>query len=88
MVKLLTVLSATLAVVFLLQVYFTSSANQKLEDLQKDYDKLLYVKDSIYAENYPCQIELNRFRIAYEIFSERNPKAADQYGDIISNETE
>lgn len=88
MIKSLSILSVTLSVVFLIQVYLTSSANQKLEDLQKDYDMLLSVKDSIHAENYPCQIELNRFRIAYEIFSERNPKAAEQYGNIISQETE
>ena len=39
-------------------------------------------------ENFPCQIELNRYKIAYEIFIERNPKAASQFGDIISDETE
>lgn len=51
-------------------------------------DSLQNLVDSLYAENYPCQIELNRFQIAYQIFLERNPKAASQYGDIISNETE
>ena len=44
--------------------------------------------DSLYAENFPCQIQLNRYQIAYELFMERNPKAAKQYGDIISEETE
>jgi hypothetical protein len=42
----------------------------------------------LYAELFPIQIELGRYQVAYEIFAERNPKAAEQYGDIISNETE
>jgi hypothetical protein len=51
-------------------------------------DSLQYIADSLYNENYPCQIELNRYKIAYELFLERNPKAASQFGDIISQETE
>ena len=51
-------------------------------------DSLQNLTDSLHAENYPCQIELNRYQIAYQIFMERNPKAAKQYGTIISEETE
>ena len=51
-------------------------------------DSLQNLVDSLYSENFPCQVELNRYQIAYEIFVKRNPKAASQYGDIISNETE
>lgn len=51
-------------------------------------DSLQNVIDSLHAENFPCQVELNRYQMAYEIFMERNPKAAKQYGDIISEETE
>lgn len=51
-------------------------------------DSLQNIADSLYNENYLCQIELNRYQIAYEIFMERNPKAAKQYGTIISDETE
>ena len=54
----------------------------------KTIDSLQNLVDSLDAENYPCQIELNRHKIAYEIFMERNPKAAQQYGTIISEETE
>jgi hypothetical protein len=59
-------------------------------DIQKaqTIDSLQKVADSLYAENFPCQIELNRYQIAYEIFMERNPKAAKEYGSIISEETE
>ena len=45
-------------------------------------------KDSLYAELYPCEIETNRFHIAFRILEERNPMAAQQLGDIISDETE
>lgn len=51
-------------------------------------DSLQNVVDSLHAENFPCQVELNRYQVAYEIFMERNPKAAKQYGTIISEETE
>lgn len=51
-------------------------------------DSLQKVIDSLHAEVFPCQVELNRYQMAYEIFMERNPKAASQYGDIISEETE
>jgi hypothetical protein len=46
------------------------------------------VIDSMYAENLINEIELNRYKVAYEIFLERNRKAAEEYGTIISNETE
>lgn len=51
-------------------------------------DSLQTLVDSLNAENFPCQIELGRYQVAYEIFMERNPKAAQQYGTIISEETE
>lgn len=51
-------------------------------------DSLQNVIDSLHSENLPCQIELGRYQVAYEIFMERNPKAAKQYGTIISEETE
>jgi hypothetical protein len=44
--------------------------------------------DSLYTELYPAQNELNRYIEALHIFMKRNPKAADQYATIISDETE
>jgi len=55
---------------------------------QHQIDSIQYVVDSLHNENYPCQIELGRYEVAYRIFMERNPKAASQYGTIISEETE
>lgn len=51
-------------------------------------DSLQRVVDSLNTEIFPCQVELGRYQVAYQIFMERNPKAASQYGDIISQETE
>lgn len=59
-------------------------------DIQKGQliDSLQNVIDSLYAENFPCQIELGRYQTAYQILMERNPKAGEEYGNIISEETE
>jgi tRNA C32,U32 (ribose-2'-O)-methylase TrmJ len=51
-------------------------------------DSLQHLVDSLDSENYPCQIEKNRYEVAFKIFAERNPKAAEQYAEIISSETE
>ena len=64
------------------------SEQVKVYNVPHNVDSLINLKDSLHAENYPCHIELNRYQIAYEIFMERNPKAAKQYGTIISEETE
>jgi len=88
MIKVL-VTALIIAMVFLfIQVYFTSMSQKETSVYKAKCDSLQKQVDSLHAENYPCQIELNRYQIAYEIFVERNPKAASQYGDIISNETE
>lgn len=89
------------AVAVLLICYFQQKELAKLRsepkievytggDIQKGklIDSLQNVVDSLHNENFPCQVELNRYQMAYEIFMERNPKAAKQYGDIISEETE
>ncbi len=55
---------------------------------QNVMDSMQSVIDSMYAENLINEIELNRYKVAYEIFLERNRKAAEEYGTIISNETE
>lgn len=68
---------------------------QSLQPLKNELEKTKKSLDSLQVENYslqdsifPIEVELARYQIAYEIFMERNPKAASQYGDIISEETE
>ena len=88
-----------LIVVFALLFLYTSvmwsnenidSKNQKVEiqKLTKEVDSLQILNDSLNMELFPAEVELGRYQVAYEIFLERNPKAASQFGDIISNETE
>lgn len=57
------------------------SKSQLIDSLQKRCD-------SLHDELFVKSVELGRYEMAYEIFMERNPKAASQYGDIISKETE
>ena len=79
------VLSTALVIAMLglfVQVYSTSKIYKaKCDSLQR-------ASDSLYNRLFPAEIELNRMQTAYEIFLKQNNKAAQQYGDIISNETE
>jgi hypothetical protein len=96
MKKYLIVLSASWIVIILYFIYLEFySPENKIEFIQggniqkaQTIDSLQNLVDSITAENYPCQIELNRYRVAFEIFMRRNPEAAEQYSNIISEETE
>lgn len=45
-------------------------------------------RDSLFNDLYPCEIELSRYENTYKIFLERNPKSAEQFGNIMSDETE
>lgn len=55
---------------------------------EKTIDSLQVLNDSLNVELFPAEVELNRYRIAYDIFLKRNPEAAKQYDEIISGETE
>ncbi len=64
----------------------------KCDSLQKRCDSLQIrcnysqnLADSLYAENYPCQIELNRFQNSYRNLLITNPNCAKVFGNIISN---
>lgn len=60
----------------------------KIQAQQSEITRLQNQNDSLRSELFPIEIELGRYQVAFEIFSERNPKAAEQYGTIISQETE
>lgn len=66
----------------------SKSHEKEITILRDSINTLKREKDSLYTELYPVEIELNRFHIAFRILEDRNPKAAEQFGDIISNETE
>ena len=61
---------------------------EKLQKVEFQKDSLQHVCDSLHDENFPCQIELGRYQVAYRIFSRRDPQGAEIFGTIISNETE
>lgn len=71
-----------------IEVMLRADQQYKIMVTQSKCDSIQHVADSLYGELFPTQIELGRYQVAYEIFAERNPKAASQFGDIISNETE
>lgn len=71
-----------------IEVMLRADQQYKIIVAQSKCDSIQRVADSLYAENHPCQIELGRYQLAYEILLERNTKAATQFGDIIANETE
>jgi hypothetical protein len=88
MIKVLATSTIIAMLALFTQVYFASSWQNEAEMYQAKCDSLQHINDSLHSELLPAQIELGRYQVAYEIFAERNPKAASQYGDIISNETE
>jgi len=69
-------------------VMLRADQQYKIIVAQSKCDSIQHVADSLHWELFPTQVELGRYQVAYEIFAERNPKAASQFGDIISNETE
>ena len=85
------VLSTALVIAMLglfIQVYSTSKSQTEVKVYQAKCDSLQHLSDSLYSELQPVQIELGRMRVAYDIFLDKNYKAAMQFGDIISSETE
>ncbi len=82
------VLTFLLALVFTICLFQHRQVAILRKTYQQEIDSIRYVVDSLHNENYPCQIELSRYEVAYQIFMKRNPIAAHQYGTIISEETE
>jgi hypothetical protein len=82
-----------LSIIWTTLMWGNSSLDVKYKELQinqltKQVDSLEVLSDSLQVELFPAEVELTRYQIAYEIFLKRNPKAASQFGDIISDETE
>ena len=88
MVKILSTALIVAMVGLFIQVYSTSKSQTEVKVYEAKCDSLQRASDSLYDRLFPTEIELHRMQTAYEIFANRNPKAASQYGDIISNETE
>lgn len=92
--KLMTIIVVLLlSIIWITLIWSSSSLEVKdkefqINQLTKQVDSLEVLSDSLSVELFPAQVELTRYQVAYEIFLKRNPKAASQFGDIISDETE
>jgi len=92
--KLMTIIVVLLLSIIWITLMWSSSSLEvkdkefKINQLTKQVDSLEVLSDSLKVELFPAEVELTRYQVAYEIFSKRNPKAASQFGDIISDETE
>jgi len=88
MIKILSTALIVAMIGLFIQVYSTSRAQFEANVYRERCDSLQHVADSIYGARQPAQIELSRMQVAYDIFLETNPSAAEEYADIISDETE
>jgi cell division protein FtsL len=92
--KLMTIIVVLLLSIIWITLMWSSSSLEvkdkefQINQLTKQVDSLKVLSDSLKVELFPAEVELTRYQVAYEIFSKRNPKAASQFGDIISDETE
>lgn len=93
--SLVTKREAFLIAVLILCWAITFLQRSKVKEQQKmiaQYQSELQIQknlaDSLSAELFPAEVELNRFRIAFEIFARRHPQQAETYAAIISDETE
>jgi len=92
--KLMTIIVVLLLSIIWITLMWSSSSLEvkdkkfQINQLTKQVDSLEVLSDSLSVELFPAQVELTRYHVAYEIFLKRNPKAASQFGDIISDETE
>jgi hypothetical protein len=73
---------------FCVQLLRTIELRKEVQVYKHKCDSLQHLSDSLYSELFPNEIELNRMQIGYEILLKRNKKAAEQFGNIISEETE
>jgi hypothetical protein len=62
--------------------------SNELKTLKNQNETLKKTIDTLNDELFKKEIELFRRERAYEIFKEKNPMSASQFGDIISDETE
>ena len=88
MIKVLSTALIFSMLMLFVQVYFTKLAKDEVKEYKQKYETAKHTSDSLYADLYPCEIELNRIKTAEYILLKRNPAAYKQLADIISNETE
>ena len=68
MIKVLSIALVIAMCGLFIQVYSTSKSQSEIKVYQAKCDSLQHLSDSLYSELQPVQIELNRMKIAYDIF--------------------
>ena len=61
---------------------------QKIDSLEKIRLSLINLEDSLRSELFICNVQLQRWELAFETFKEREPKPAQRFGLIYNHETE
>jgi hypothetical protein len=64
------------------------NSERELKAVEFKLDSVQRVCDSIQDELLYNEVTNSRYERAYQILLRRNPRAAEQYGNIISDETE
>jgi len=85
------IIIAGIVLIMSVLLYQVSTKDRKIKALNQqivELEQKVKVIDSLDAELFPLEIELNRYEMAFQIFAKRHPVYAEIYASIISNETE
>jgi len=84
----LTVVLGILCLFLLTKMYTKDQQLQALKACKMQLETVTNKADSLEGELFPVELQLSRYQVAFTIVANRNPKAAEQYATIISEETE
>lgn len=65
-----------------------NSQKNTIDDLNKSFDSVLYLKDSLYDENFIKSVELGRDELTWEYVKEKFPSVYNNAMNFRSHETE
>jgi hypothetical protein len=65
-----------------------NSQKNAIDDLNKSFDSVLYLKDSLYDENFIKSVELGRDELTWEYVKEKFPSVYNNAMNFRSHETE
>jgi len=77
----------TILVAIFMGILFQKSIVRE-NKLKTELSRTKQEMDSLQTYLFLFETEYNRFAMAYDMFYERNPKAAEEFDHILSNETE
>jgi hypothetical protein len=65
-----------------------NSQKNAIDDLNKSFDSVLYLKDSLYDENFIKSVELGRDELTWDYVKEKFPSVYNNAMNFRSHETE